>query len=105
MYVVKHAFRITMSSRFSAGELNLNSEIHGEAKKTKRLLSLKGPGKLHMTSLTPIGRALSIAYAQWAAKVGSLFFYVYHGAKRLTLSANSFPSRVVVSRIANAFFL
>ncbi|CAB4039605.1 E3 SUMO- ligase KIAA1586-like isoform X4 [Paramuricea clavata] len=82
---------------------HLNSEIHREAKKTKRLLSLKGPEKLHMTSLTPIGRALSIADAQLAAKVASLFFHVYHGAKRLTLSANSFPSRVVVSRIANAF--
>ncbi|CAB4006718.1 Hypothetical predicted protein [Paramuricea clavata] len=82
---------------------HLNSEIHREAKKTKRLLSLKGPEKLHMTSLTPIGRALSIADAQLAAKVASLFFHVYHGDKRLTLSANSFPSRVVVSRIANAF--
>ena len=64
---------------------HLNSEIHREAKKTNRLLSLKRPGKLHMTSLTPIGRALSITDAQLAAKVGSLFFYVYHGAKRLTL--------------------
>ena len=56
-----------------------------------------------MTSLTPIGRALLIADAQLAAKVGSLLFHVYHGAKRLTLSANSFPSRAAVSRIANAF--
>ena len=53
---------------------HLNSEIHREAKKKKRLLSLKGPEKLHMTSLTPIGRALWIADAQLAAKVGSLFF-------------------------------
>ncbi|CAB4033361.1 Hypothetical predicted protein [Paramuricea clavata] len=67
------------------------------------MLSLKGPKKLHMTSLTPTGRALSIADAQLAVKAGSLFFHVYHSAKRLTLSVNSFPSCVVVSRIASAF--
>ena len=56
-----------------------------------------------MTRLTPIGRALSVADAQLAAKVGSLFLHVYHGAKRLTLSANSFPSRVVVSQMSSSF--
>ena len=80
---------------------HLNSEIHRE--KARRLLSLKGPERYQLTTLTPIGRALSNADAQLAAKVGSLIFHVYHGARRLTLSANSFPSRVVVSRMASAF--
>ena len=79
---------------------HLNCEIHREATKAKRLLSLKGPEKLHATKSTPIGRALSTADAQLAVKVGGLLLHVYHGAKRLTLSANSFPSRVVVSRMS-----
>ena len=82
---------------------HLNSEIHREATKAKRLLSLKGPEKLQATKSTPIGRALSTADAQLAVKVGGLLLHVYHGAKRLTLSANSFPSRVVVSRLAREF--
>ena len=82
---------------------HLNSEIHCEATKAKRLLSLKGPEKLHATKSTPTGRALSTADAQLAVEVGGLLLHVYHGAKRLTLSANSFPSRVVVSRLAREF--
>ena len=35
--------------------------------------------------------------------VGGLLLHVYYGAKRLTLSANSFPSRVVVSRMEREF--
>ena len=65
-------------------------------------MSVKGPEKLHETKLSPIGRALSFADAQLAAKVGSLLLHVYHGAKRLTLSANFFPFRVV--RTARQFF-
>ena len=82
---------------------HFESEIHREARKTSRLSSLTGPEKLQLTRLTPIGRALSVADARLAAKVGSLFLHVYHGAKRLTLSANSFPSRVVVSQISSSF--
>ena len=82
---------------------HLNSEIHREETKAKRLLSLKGPEKLHVTKSTPIGRALSTADAQLAVKVGGLLLHVCHGAKRLTLSANSFPSRVIVSRLAREF--
>lgn len=82
---------------------HLNSEIHREATKAKRLLSLKGPEKLHATKSTSIGRALSTADAQLAVIVGGLLLHVYHGVKRLTLSANSFPSRVVVSRMAREF--
>lgn len=37
---------------------HLNSDIHREATKTKRLLSLKGPENLHVTKLAPTGRAL-----------------------------------------------
>ena len=82
---------------------HFESELHRKARKSSRLSSLTGIEKLQMIRLTPIGRALSVADAQLAEKVGSLFLHVYLGAKRLPLSANSFPSQLVVSQMSSSF--
>ena len=52
---------------------------------------------------TPIGRHISSANEKLANKMDKLFLHVFNDAKKLTLSAYSWPSRVVASEMANNF--
>lgn len=52
---------------------------------------------------TPMGKAINYSNEKSAKKIGSLLIYVYNDAKKLTLSAYSFPSRAVVSLRTNSF--
>lgn len=56
-------------------------------------------------AVTPIGKAIKYSNEKLAKKIGSLLIYVYNDAKKLTLSAYSFPSRAVVSLRANLFLM
>ena len=48
-------------------------------------------------------KALADGQLRLANKIGKLMMHVYHGAKALKLSVNSFPPRVLVAEFANSF--
>jgi len=52
---------------------------------------------------TPMCKAISKTNEELANKIGSLFIHVYGDGKKLTLSANYFPMRVVLSRESQSF--
>lgn len=52
---------------------------------------------------TPIGRFIHQANLSLANHIGKLMIYVYGGAKKLTLSGNTFPARVVTGNSAENF--
>ena len=59
------------------------------------------PGQAYQC--TPIGYHISAANEELANKMGKLMLHVYNDAKKLTLSAYSWPSRIVTSEIASCF--
>ena len=48
-------------------------------------------------------KAFATGQLRLANKIGKLMLHVYHGAKSVTLSAHSFPFRVVVGELGNSF--
>lgn len=52
---------------------------------------------------TPMGRYINQANLPLANHVGKLMIHVYGGAKKLTLSANTFPARVFMGSAAENF--
>ena len=81
-------------------ENHVQTKYHKEALKSERIK------KLPVETLyqeTPIGIHISTANEELANKLGKLFLHVFNDAKKLTLSAYSWPSRVVASEMANHF--
>lgn len=79
---------------------HLNSKIHVECLKAYEQ-SLLTPAEL--IKKTPIGRCLDQSILILANHIGKLMIEAFGSAKKLTLSANTFPARVVMGNIANEF--
>lgn len=79
---------------------HINQQYHNECLKTMRLASLSSASAFQESQ---IGTSLIKSKQQLANKIGSLMYFVYGDAKKLTLSAFSYPMRVVVSRVSNNF--
>lgn len=56
-------------------------------------------------AITPLGKAVNHKINKLARKIGCFMIHVYNDAKKLTLSAYSFTSRVIVSQKASLFQL
>ena len=76
------------------------SIVHIEAQKCARLHSLD---KVQVTQQALMDKLISRRKEAVANKVGKLMITVYNDAKRLTLSANSWPSRVAASQKSQKF--
>lgn len=81
---------------------HLSTTYHIEAIKVHKYKTLNTSEKM---AITPMGKAVNQANDKLARKIGCLMIHVYNDAKKLTLSAYSFPSRVIVSQKANLFQL
>lgn len=79
---------------------HVSTLYHIEAVKVNKLKSLNTSDKM---AIPPMGKAINYSNEKLAKKIGTLLIHVYNDAKKLTLSAYSFPSRVVVSLRANSF--
>src|SRR6218665_3889517 len=79
---------------------HLLSEWHIESLKCEHFSALT---KVEMTQQAPMDKFVSKANEALANKVGGLMVTVYNDAKRLTLSANSWPSRIVATQKAANF--
>ena len=77
---------------------HLNSKGHIEAAKAQRIAALP-----KLQAATPMRKAFATGQLRLANKIGKLMLHVYHGAKSVTLSAHSFPSRVVVGELGYSF--
>lgn len=85
----------TVSEHFKTG-------YHEQAVKKHRLSTLTLPDKLHVSS-SEIVKSISKQNEELANKIGKLLLHVYCDAKKLTLSAWSFPVRVFVGHLGNNF--
>ena len=81
-------------------ENHVQTKYHKEAINSERIKKLPVE-KVYQE--TPIGRHISSANEELANKMGKLFLHALNDAKKLTLSAYSWPSRVVASEMANNF--
>ena len=81
-------------------EQHLQQAYHIESAKAFRLSTLP---PLETAPESVMGKAISKANETLANKIGSLLVHTYGDAKKLTLSAFSFPARVVVSKVASSF--
>ena len=79
---------------------HLQSEAHKECLKAERLKKLSSVEK---SQTVPLVKMLSSQRQKLANKIGSLIIHVYNDAKCLTLSAFSWPSRVVAAKRAHEF--
>jgi hypothetical protein len=79
---------------------HFKTAYHEAAKKAYARLSLQPAAVLKSSS---IGRSILTANEHLANKVGALMTVVYNDAKRLTLSGNSFPSRIVAGKLSTSF--
>jgi len=52
---------------------------------------------------TPIGKLILKVNEKLANKIGCLMIQIYNDAKKLTLSANTLPSRSVIANISTSF--
>lgn len=79
---------------------------HLESKAHKECHTAYLQSKLNTSEIlttTPIGKTLSQANLTVANQIGRLMYHVYCSAKKLTLSAMTFPARVVVGTVAENF--
>lgn len=83
--------RETVDSHFA-------TSYHKQCMKADRIKTLQVPSKE-----TPIDLAISKSNEELANRIGKLVISVYNDAKRLTLSAHSWPSRVVSAEVASSF--
>ena len=79
---------------------HLQSLSHAEAQKCARLSTLDN---VRLSQGAPMDKLLSNANEALGDNIGSLMITVYNDAKRLTLSGNSWPSRVVAGQRAANF--
>ena len=79
---------------------HLASEGHLVALKSARISSLP---KVEIAKEAPMDKMISRGNLAAANKIGSLMVTVYNDAKRLTLSANSWPSREIANQKAKKF--
>ena len=79
---------------------HLQQPYHSQSLKAHRMTTLSPVDAVKMSDM---GRSISKVNEKLAEKVGSLFVHAYGDAKKLTLSAFSFPARVVISTMASAF--
>lgn len=79
---------------------HIKQPYHNECLKAMRLASVSSTTAFQES---PIGTSLIKPKQQFENKIGSLMYFVYGDAKKLTLSAFSYPMRVIVSRVANNF--
>ena len=76
------------------------TDHHKEALKSSRLRALP-PEKVYEE--TPMGIMISSANEKLANKMGALILQVYNDVKKLTLSAYSWPSRIVAALMVSEF--
>ena len=81
-------------------ENHIQTDYHKEALKYSRLRALP-PEKVYEE--TSVGIMISSANEKLANKMGALMLQVYNDAKKLTLSAYSWPSRIVATQMASDF--
>ncbi|XP_050533483.1 uncharacterized protein LOC126901196 [Daktulosphaira vitifoliae] len=81
-------------------EKHISQKYHSESVKTFRLSTLKVPEKAKECTMDNI---LTQMNEDLANKIGGLMIHTYTDAKTITLSAYSFPSRVVTSIAAQLF--
>lgn len=79
---------------------HIASLAHTEAVKCERLSKLN---KVEVAQTAPMDRLISKGNEHIANKMGGMMVTVYNDAKHLTLSANSWPSRVVANQKAMQF--
>lgn len=79
---------------------HLISKVHLECFKAyqQSLLSLAD-----LLEKTPIGRSLDHSTLVLANHIGKLMIHAYGSVKKLTLSANTFPARIMMNNMANKF--
>lgn len=80
---------------------HVRTPMHTEAAKARRMRALTHD--LQVVQQSPMLSAISEANRSLANHIGKLMHHVYLSAKRLTLSARSFPARVAVGAAANAY--
>ena len=76
------------------------TDYHKAALKSSKLQALPHE-KIY--EKTPMGIMISNVNEKLANKMGTLMLQVYNDAKKLTLSAYSWPSRVVAAQVASEF--
>ena len=79
---------------------HLSSEAHKECVKLKRIRGLSSSEKIQAIPLFKIANAQTHLLAN---RIGKLIIQVYNDAKNLSISAFSWPSRVVAGEIAHTF--
>lgn len=79
---------------------HLDSTLHDECHKAYEQATFT---KAEILTKTPIGITVSQANLNLANHVGKLMLHVYSGAQKLTLSTNTFPTRVVTGNLAENF--
>ena len=79
---------------------HLKSAYHRECLRLQRFSKLTDEKKLEET---PVLKSISAQNKQLADKIGGLIFQVYNDAKSLSLSAYSWPSRIVAGELASRF--
>ena len=80
--------------------IHLRSEAHKEAVKVHRIKGLSSSEKIQAVPLLKIANAQTHLLAN---RIGKLIIQMYNDAKKLSISAFSWPSRVVASEIAQNF--
>jgi hypothetical protein len=81
-------------------ESHCRQPYHAKCLKAFRLSTLS---KVEISTSSAMGKLVSKANEKLANKIGGLLINAYGDAKKLTLSAYSYPARVVVSKIATSF--
>jgi hypothetical protein len=81
-------------------EEHKRSECHIASSNAVKILRLSSSER---QVTVPIMRQFAATNLALANRVGAMMIHVYLGTKRLTLSARSFPSRVVAGHIASSF--
>eukprot|EP00794_Sanderia_malayensis_P010342 gene10342-11418_t len=76
---------------------HIETMYHKEAVKSRKL-KIMSPEKMY--EIKPMSQLISSANEKIANKIGALMLQVYNDAKKLTLSAYSWPSRIVASDLA-----
>lgn len=81
-------------------EKHFKTVYHAQALKKFKLASLSAAEQLQCTD---IGKYISTKNEKLANKIGDLMLHVYCDAKKLTLSAWSFPARIVTGHVGSNF--
>ena len=88
------------ASRSEVEKAHIESPLHKECVKAERIKGLSHQEKVRTVPLYQISTSKT---KELADKVGKLMVHVYNDAKNLSLSAFSWPARVIASEIAQEF--